>query len=491
MQKPVADNLLRRITPAWGSDRSRGAVSFAACSHNCLVAIQESSVRMSTTTAVATDAPGSASLRSPAVSARTPSGSPSLSHVETIRRPWRARVARSIVHRRLAICERDALILSDGGQQQIFGNPAAAELQAVITVHDPAFYTSIVTGGTIGAAESYLRGEWTTSCLTTVFRVLLRNEDILGRLQSWTSAAMRCLHRVSHVIRDNSRDGSRRNIRQHYDLGNDFFRLFLDRSLMYSSAWFESPDMSLEDASWTKVDRVCRALELNRDDHVVEIGTGWGGFALRAAEQTGCRVTTTTISDEQYRLANERIAAAGLSDRVRVLKRDYRDLEGQYDKLVSIEMIEAVGDRHLPDYFATCERLLKPDGAMLIQAITIPEQRFERYRRSVDFIQKYIFPGGFLPSIGRMQEAVGQSTSLRLLSCEDFGLHYARTLREWNVRFHEQLAAVRALGFDEPFLRMWRYYLHYCEAAFLERATGVVHAVWARPKCRLGSVPAR
>jgi cyclopropane-fatty-acyl-phospholipid synthase len=226
---------------------------------------------------------------------------------------------------------------------------------------------------------------------------------------------------------------------------------------------------------------------LQPSDHVIEIGTGWGTFAMHAAGKYGCRVTTTTISDEQFRMATDRVQAVGLSDRVTILKKDYRDLEGRFDKLVSIEMIEAVGKKYLPGYFETCDRLLKDDGAMLIQAIILPEQRYAGYEEAVDFIQKYIFPGGFLPSISMMQKYVTQSTPLRMLALDDFGLHYARTLRLWNERFHERLDDVRALGFGERFIRMWRYYLCYCEAAFLERAIGLVQVLWAKPGSTLGS----
>jgi cyclopropane-fatty-acyl-phospholipid synthase len=226
---------------------------------------------------------------------------------------------------------------------------------------------------------------------------------------------------------------------------------------------------------------------LQPTDHVVEIGTGWGTFAIHAASRYGCRVTTTTISEEQFRMATERVRAEGLTERVSVLKKDYRDLEGQYDKLVSIEMIEAVGRKYLPGYFEKCDQLLKDDGAMMIQAITLPEQRYAGYEESVDFIQKYIFPGGFLPSISMMQHYVAQKTSLRMLALDDFGLHYARTLRLWNEKFHERLDEVRALGFNDRFIRMWRYYLCYCEAAFLERAIGLVQVLWAKPGSSLGS----
>ena len=256
--------------------------------------------------------------------------------------------------------------------------------------------------------------------------------------------------------------------------------------MMYSSAVFPTAETPLLDASWEKVDRVCRTLELSPDDHVVEIGTGWGGFACHAAQNSGCRVTTTTISDEQHAFAKNRIHEMGLEDKVTLLKKDYRELTGTYDRLVSLEMIEAVGKRYLPEYFATCNRLVKHDGAMMLQAITMPEQRYDQYVGSVDFIQKHIFPGGFLPSITEMQNCVKLHTSFRMLDLKDFGAHYAKTLNHWNERFHARLDEVRDQGFSERFIRMWRYYMCYCEAAFLERATGLVQTVWAKPDSMLG-----
>jgi cyclopropane-fatty-acyl-phospholipid synthase len=297
------------------------------------------------------------------------------------------------------------------------------------------------------------------------------------------------MRKAHHFKNRNSQSGSRRNIQEHYDLGNDFFSLFLDESMMYSSAIFPAPQASLEEASWEKVDRVCRQLQLSEHDHVLEIGTGWGGFAWYAALNYGCRVTTTTISEEQHRFAVQRIADAGLTDKVTLLKQDYRELQGQYDKLVSLEMIEAVGRQYLPGYFAACERLVKPDGAMLLQAITMPEQRFEAYASSVDFIQKYIFPGGFLPSITELQNCIKSKTSFRLLHLQDYGPHYAQTLKLWRERFVARLDEVREQGFSERFINMWQYYLCYCEAAFLQRATGLVQSMWVKPSCPLGHLP--
>ncbi|MFO0941086.1 MAG: cyclopropane-fatty-acyl-phospholipid synthase family protein [Pirellulales bacterium] len=283
----------------------------------------------------------------------------------------------------------------------------------------------------------------------------------------------------------NTKAGSRRNISAHYDLSNDFFSLMLDASMTYSSAVFAKPEMTLAEAQHEKYDRICRKLNLKPSDHILEIGTGWGGMAIHAAEHYGCRVTTTTISQQQYQLAKTRIQDAGLQDRINLLQLDYRDLTGKYDKLISIEMIEAVGEKYLPGYFAQCSRLLKPEGAMALQAITIPDHRFDAYRHSVDFIQRYIFPGGFLPSIGAIGRSLAAQTDFRFVHCEDFGSHYADTLGIWRENFWNAIDQVRELGFDNRFIRTWQYYLCYCEAGFRERLIGVCQLVLTKPLARL------
>jgi len=398
------------------------------------------------------------------------------------------RFCRHLLRKNLQHIALGEVVIEHGEKSERFGNLETTELMGHVHVHSPNFYRRTVTGGALGSAESYLEGEWDSDDLTDLFCVLLRNEQALQSFRSPMFSVSGLVSRFEHFRNRNSRHGSRRNIHEHYDLGNAFFSLFLDPTMMYSSALFPSEQTSLEDASIEKVDRVCRTLQLKPQDHVIEIGTGWGTFAIHAASRYGCKVTTTTISEEQFRLATLRIAELGLSDRITVLQSDYRDLTGKYDKLVAIEMIEAVGQQYLPEYFATCDRLLKNDGAMVIQAITMPEQRYARYKNSVDFIQKYIFPGGFLPSISAMQSCVATNSSLRMLGLHEFGLHYARTLRLWNERFHERLDDVRAQGFNDRFIRMWRYYLCYCEAAFLERAIGVVQVLWAKPGSSLGTV---
>ncbi len=396
-------------------------------------------------------------------------------------------VAEKAVRKSLSGIQIGQLTMLDGTHVERFGDTARCALRGEVVVRSSQLYRRLMFDGALGAAESYLEGEWDSENLTDMFRVLLRNEHVLTGLSGPLAKLAALRHRWQHFSNRNSKAGSRRNIHAHYDLGNEFFSLFLDPTMMYSSAIFPSEQSTLEQASIEKVDRVCRQLQLQPEDEVIEIGTGWGTFAIHAAGNYGCRVTTTTISEEQFRMATARVREAGLEDRITLLKQDYRDLDGQYDKLVSIEMIEAVGRKFLDGYFRKCGSLLREDGAMMIQAITLPEQRYEGYEDSVDFIQKYIFPGGFLPSIRMMQDCAAEQTDLRMLALDDFGMHYARTLRLWNEAFHERLEDVREMGFDERFIRMWRYYLCYCEAAFLERATGLVQVMWGRPQCPLGS----
>ena len=325
--------------------------------------------------------------------------------------------------------------------------------------------------------------QWSCDDLETMLRLFAKNLAVINRsLTGWTPIAAGA--RIVHWLRRNTISGSRRNIEAHYDLGNDFFRLFLDETMMYSSAVFEDSSMTLSDAATAKIDRICRRLNLQPGQRVMEIGTGWGGFARHAAQHYGCHVTTTTISKEQHAFAQQRIRECELEDRVTLLLEDYRTLKGQYDRLVSIEMIEAVGHEFLEGYFGKCASLLKPDGLMLIQGITMPDQRYAAYLKTVDFIQKYIFPGGCLPSIGTIQNAVASETDLRLLLLEDIAPHYARTLQAWRSQFHSRIEEVRAQGYDERFIRMWEYYLCYCIAGFEERVVGTAQLLFAKPESR-------
>jgi cyclopropane-fatty-acyl-phospholipid synthase len=394
-------------------------------------------------------------------------------------------LAKKAVLQRLEQLGTGNLTVSDNDQEWSFGSGAPGDIEAHITVLDARFYNELAFGGSIGGGEAYMHGYWTCDDLVALVRLLLRNRYVLDGMEGGMARITAPLQRLFHRINRNSYEGARRNIAAHYDLGNDFFSLWLDATMMYSSAIFERPEMSLFEAQQARLDHICRKLELQPGDHVIEIGTGWGGFALHAAQKYGCRVTTTTISREQYEKARARVADAGLQDRITLLQKDFRDLQGQYDKLVSIEMIEAIDHGLFDTYFRKCSELLKPDGAMLIQAITIADQRYDEYRKSVDFIQRYIFPGSGLPSSAVMTDSVARQTDMRLLGLEDIGLHYATTLRHWRRNFTEQLPEVRRQGYPESFIRMWEFYLCYCEGAFLERAISDVQMLFTKPENRM------
>lgn len=407
--------------------------------------------------------------------------------LEKTQKPGRLdKLARRVVRRRLAAIELGTVTLVEGGHSETFGKQSEEfPLAVVIEVLSPDFYSDIAFGGSVGSGEAYIHGTWECDDLEALVRILLRNREVLDDIDSGTARVTRPLARLFHWMNKNTRSGSRRNISAHYDLGNDFYRLWLDREMMYSSAYFAAPDTPLDEAAVAKLDRICQKLRLTASDNVVEIGTGWGGFAIHAAKSYGCHVTTTTISDQQHDYARSRIEAEGLAEQITLLKRDYRDLDGKFDKLVSIEMIEAVGHEFLDTFFEKCGSLLHPQGEMLLQAITIADQRYDAARKSVDFIKRYVFPGGFLPSLTAMANSMTRKTSLRIIDIDDIGLHYALTLNHWRRRFFAQLQEVRDLGFSNEFIRMWEYYLCYCEGAFNERAIGNVqlHAIGphARP----------
>ena len=403
----------------------------------------------------------------------------------TTRSTWIDRLARRIVLSRLERLQDGQIIVSERGQQMSFGRLTEnSPLSAQLRVLDPRFYSDIAFGGSTGAGEAYINGYWACDELGDLLGLLLRNRDVLERMDSGLAILGSPLQKILHVLNRNTRRGSHKNIAAHYDLGNDFYQLWLDQKMMYSCAYFESPDTSLEDASVAKLDRICRKLELAVGDSVVEIGTGWGGFAIHAAKHYGCHVTTTTISEQQYNYAKQAITDAGLEDRITLLFKDYRDLEGSYDKLVSIEMIEAVGHEYHGTYFKKCCELLKPDGQMLLQAITIADQRYAKYKTGVDFIKRYIFPGGCLTSVTDMTRTLTNITDMRVIHLEDIGPHYATTLRHWHDRFFARIEDVRRIGYSDAFIRMWEFYLVYCESAFIERAIGDVQMLIMRPGAR-------
>jgi len=396
------------------------------------------------------------------------------------------RLGRKLFLAKLAELRHGELTVIDAGERRTFGQRSAdCDLHATLEVLHPQTYADAAFGGTIGGGEAYIRGYWRTDDLTSLIRLFIANREVMESVEGGAALATAPLRRILHWLNRNSPDGSRRNIAAHYDLGNDLFALFLDDTMAYSCGVFEREDATLHEAQVAKFERACRRLRLSPSDHLLEIGTGWGGLALHAASRYGCRVTTTTISREQHDWAAERIRAAGLSDRVTLLLDDYRDLRGRYDKLVSIEMIEAVGHQFLDTYTAQCSRLLEPHGAMLLQAITIRDQIYAEALESVDFIQRYIFPGSFIPSVTAIADSVRRATDMKVFHLEDIGPHYATTLRRWRERFFERIDDVRRLGYSEQFVRMWDFYLCYCEGGFLERQLGDVQMLLTKPRCRL------
>lgn len=376
--------------------------------------------------------------------------------------------AQSAVLRALGAIREGHLEILFDGRRHSFGD-AESPLRATLHIHATRFFRRALLQGDIGIGEAYMDGDWSSPDLTAVIRLAVRNLSAVESENSWFSSLSRAAGVFRHQRRSNTVAGSRRNIHDHYDLNNEFFRLFLDDRMVYSCAWYETPEDTLETAQLQKMDRACRKLQLNPGDHLLEIGTGWGAMAIHAATRYGCRVTTTTISREQYEYARREIARAGLEGRIELLLEDYRYLEGRYDKLVSIEMFEAVGFGFYDTFFSACDRLLTSDGAMLLQAITMNDHKFPIYRKRADWIQTYIFPGSELASVSGICASLARATDLSLYHAEDMGTHYARTLCAWRERFHDSAGAVRALGFDERFIRMWDFYLGYCEGAFLER----------------------
>ncbi len=387
---------------------------------------------------------------------------------------------------RLVGLKHAGLVIHDPVGTTRLGQPGA-ELQAEVKVADMRFWRLMATGGSVGAAEAYMAGLWDTPDPVAVVRVLARNRNVLPQLERGGARLANALLGMWHAYNRNNLSGSRRNISAHYDLGNDFFGAWLDRSMMYSSALYEQDGDDLERAQFNKLERICRKLDLGPDDHLLEIGTGWGGLAVHAAARYGCHVTTTTISREQYEHATALVADAGLSDKVRVLMKDYRDLDGEYDKLVSVEMIEAVGHHYLDTYLATIDKLLKPDGLALIQAITIEDARYRDALRNIDFIKRYIFPGSFIPSVSAITSAMARSSRLGLIELADFGVSYALTLKSWRERFEDAWTEISEMGFDETFRRRWRWYLAYCEGGFRESAISDVHLLMAGPDWRPAS----
>jgi cyclopropane-fatty-acyl-phospholipid synthase len=413
--------------------------------------------------------------------------SPSIATLDpshAVRRVPRPSLLQRAVLRGFEGIEAGRLEVVVGERRHHFGREVEGAVDAVLEVHDERFWGALALRGSIGAGEAYALGWWGSPAATDVVRLMVRNQDALDRLDSGWARLSKPFLAAFHRLRRNTEEGSRDNIAAHYDLSNDFFELFLDPTMTYSSGVFEHEASSLEEASVAKIDRLCRKLELGPDDHLLEIGTGWGGLALHAAREYGCRVTTTTISRQQHAFAMRRIEEAGLSGRVTLLLEDYRKLTGTYDKLVSVEMIEAVGHQYYGEFFAQCGRLLKPHGMMAMQAILIADQHFERAARSVDFIQRYIFPGSNIPSTTALLSAATGSSDLRLSHHECFGTHYTRTLAAWRERLRARWDEAQALGFEETFLRLFEFYFHYCEGGFEERHIDVAQLTLVKPGAR-------
>jgi len=370
------------------------------------------------------------------------------------------------------------------GEKLVIGNGEG--ITATVRIHNASFFKRCVLYGDIGFGEGYVEGDWDTDSITDVIAWFILNVDHAPTVSGSSTKAlalnvMKFYNKLFHSRRDNSLKGSRKNISEHYDLNNDFFALWLDPTMTYSSAYFKEQDYTLEQAQQAKYQRLCEQLQLTASDHVLEIGSGWGGNAIYMATHFGCQVTTVTISEEQHKLAVERVKAAGLEDNISVVIQDYRKVEGTFDKIVSVEMLEAVGAKYFDSFFQQCNKLLKKEGILAFQVITCPDARFEALRDGVDWIQKHIFPGSLLPSVGAINEAINKTSDLTLVDLKDMGLHYARTLRTWYENFNQEQEAVKQLGFSDTFIRKWNYYLCYCEAAFAMRNIHVLQLVYTRP----------
>jgi cyclopropane-fatty-acyl-phospholipid synthase len=392
------------------------------------------------------------------------------------------RLARALVFNQLKKIKIGHIVIIEGGNKFSFGKNN--KLNVTVTVHDPRFYGALAFGGSIGVSEAFMQKFWSASDLTKLIRIMAINQNTMDQLEGLFNIFLKPILKCLHYLNQNSVKGSEINISKHYDLGNDFFSLFLDSTMMYSSAVFKNPHDSLYKGSIHKLETICQGLELTSQDHIIEIGSGWGGFAIYAAQHYGCKVTTTTISKEQYKYVRQKIKDLKLSHKINVLFSDYRHLKGQYDKLVSIEMLEAVGYQYYDTYFKVCSNLLKPQGLAVIQTITITDQRYEKAKRSVDFIQRYIFPGSCIPSITALQNSMTQSSDLKIYSIHDIGAHYARTLALWREGFFKRLKDIKALGFDDAFIRMWHFYFSYCEGGFQEKVISDIHLKLVKPGYR-------
>ena len=408
---------------------------------------------------------------------------------KSLTRSFTQRLAKAMVLKQFSKLTQGQLLVNENGNNYIFGSKNNDfPVSATINVLSNEMYSEIAAKGLNGAAEAFVKGLWSSDDLTRLIRIFVRNREAANQIEGGLAKLATGLFYLQHSLKRNNHKGSLRNISAHYDLGNDLFETFLDNTKMYSCAIFENENSSLEQASINKIERICKKLELSSNDHVLEIGTGWGGFAIFAAKNFGCKITTTTISQKQYEYTLEKVKALGLQDKISVLKKDYRDLTGKYNKLVSIEMIEAVGHHYYHDFFRKCNQLLTPDGRMLLQSIIITDYLYEEAKQFSDFIKTYIFPGSCIPSISKLCESSAKATDMRLFHLEDITPHYAKTLNHWRSYFMNNVQKIRDLGFSEEFIRLWNFYFCYCEGGFIERQIGAVQMLFTKPLCRMDPI---
>ena len=415
--------------------------------------------------------------------------SKNLSSIQKPNKSITQRLAKAMVIKQFSKLTKGQLLVNENGNNYIFGSKNNDfPVSATINVLSNEMYSEIAAKGLNGAAEAFVKGLWSSDDLTRLIRIFVRNREAANQIEGGLAKLATGLFYLQHSLKRNNHKGSLRNISAHYDLGNDLFETFLDNTKMYSCAIFENENSSLEQASINKIERICKKLELSSNDHVLEIGTGWGGFAIFAAKNFGCKITTTTISQKQYEYTLEKVKALGLQDKISVLKKDYRDLTGKYNKLVSIEMIEAVGHHYYHDFFRKCNQLLIPDGRMLLQSIIITDYLYEEAKQFSDFIKTYIFPGSCIPSISKLCESSAKATDMRLFHLEDITPHYAKTLNHWRSHFMNNVQKIRDLGFSEEFIRLWNFYFCYCEGGFIERQIGAVQMLFTKPLCRMDPI---
>ena len=415
--------------------------------------------------------------------------SKNLSFVQKPNKSITQRLAKAIVIKQFSKLTKGQLLVNESANNYIFGSKDNDfPISAKINVLSNEMYSEIAAKGLNGAAEAFVKGLWSSDDLTELIRIFVRNREAANQIEGGIAKLATGLFYLQHSLRRNNHKGSLRNITAHYDLSNDLFETFLDNTKMYSCAIFENENSSLEQASVNKIKRICKKLELSSKDRVLEIGTGWGGFAIFAAKHFGCKVTTTTISQKQYEYTRKKVKTLGLENKISVLKKDYRDLTGQFNKLVSIEMIEAVGHHYYHDFFRKCNQLLIPEGRMLLQSIIITDFLYEEAKQFSDFIKTYIFPGSCIPSISKLCESSAKTTDMRLFHLEDITPHYAKTLNHWRSHFMNNIQKIRDLGFSEEFIRLWNFYFCYCEGGFIERQVGAVQMLFTKPLCRMDPI---